>query len=32
LAVEFQARNARHAGNGMIGIPIVREADLAVLS
>ena len=32
LAVEFQARNARHAGNGMVGMPVVREADLAVLS
>lgn len=32
LAVEFQARNARHARNGMVGIPVAREADLAVLS
>ena len=32
LATEFQARSARHASNGMVGIPVVREADLAVLS
>jgi chromosome partitioning protein len=32
LASEFQARNARHAGNRMVGIPVVREADMAVLS
>jgi len=32
LASEFQARNVRHAGNRMVGIPVVRDADLAVLS
>jgi chromosome partitioning protein len=32
LAAEFQVRNARHAGDRMVGIPVVREADLAVLS
>lgn len=32
LATEFQARNARSAANRMVGIPVVREADLVVLS
>jgi chromosome partitioning protein len=32
MAAEFQTRNARHASKGMVGIPVVREADLAVLS
>jgi chromosome partitioning protein len=32
LAAEFQVRNARHAGDRMVGIPVVPEADLAVLS
>ncbi len=32
LASEFQARNARHAGNRMVAVPVVREADMAVLS
>jgi chromosome partitioning protein len=32
LASEFQARNARYAGNRMVGVPVVREADMAVLS
>ena len=32
LAAEFQARHARHPGNRMVGVPVVREADLAVLS
>jgi chromosome partitioning protein len=32
LATEFQARNIRHGTNALIGIPIVREADMAVMS
>jgi chromosome partitioning protein len=32
LASEFRARNARSAGNRMVGIPVVPEAEMAVLS
>lgn len=32
LAAEFQVRSARSTGNRMVGIPVVREADVAVLS
>ena len=32
LATEFQARTARRPGNRALGIPVVRDADLAVLS
>jgi chromosome partitioning protein len=32
LASEFRARNARHMANHLVGIPVMRERDMAVLS
>jgi chromosome partitioning protein len=32
LASEFRGRNARHMANRLVGIPVMREADVAVLS
>ncbi len=32
LASEFRARNARHAAGALVGIPVIREPDVAVVS